>query len=46
MDDETASEVAALWGSAENQHYPVEDRLRCALAALQKMSTLVPGWDD
>jgi hypothetical protein len=40
------SEVAALWGSAENRAYSVEERLSCALAALERMSALVPGWDD
>lgn len=30
-----AEEAAAFWGSAENQHYPLADRLACALKALE-----------
>lgn len=31
---DAASEAAAFWGTAENRAYSVEDRLACALAAL------------
>lgn len=40
------SEIAALRGIAENDAYPVNARLQCALSALERMSKLVPEWDD
>lgn len=46
MELDEKSEIAALWGSAENVHYRPEHRLQHALLALEKMSKLVPGWDE
>jgi hypothetical protein len=43
MDEKT--EIAALWGSAENEAYSMDRRLKYALTALDKMSSLVPGWE-
>lgn len=40
------SEIAALWGSAENVVYPVEQRLQFALAALERMHALLPEEED
>lgn len=46
-DEETARhEIAAFWGSAENTAYSTEERLRFALAALDKMWALVPEVED
>jgi hypothetical protein len=39
-------QIAALWGSAENEAYSTQARLNFALAALQRMSKLVPGWEE
>lgn len=48
-----AEEAAAFWGAAENQAFPVEQRLACALQALEffggaydRVQELAEKWEN